>query len=103
MFGNILFILAYGTVAVLARNGNNMLFCFLAFLPVLNIVCFIMDLRTYSKLNNPDPMKIIGTIQFTAILEIGTTATGNIISLITGVLIMAKLEKVEEIKKSNHL
>ncbi len=55
-----------------------------------------MDMRTFVKLKNPDQSKIINTIQFTSIIEIGTTATGNIISLITGVLILTNMEKFKD-------
>src|SRR5437763_372219 len=93
MMGNIIFILAYEILAVIVGIGTYGVFCFLVFLPILNILSLIMDIRAYFKLKNPDPEKIIGTLQFTSILEIGTTATGNIISLVTGVLIMTNLKK----------
>jgi hypothetical protein len=91
--GNIIFLFAYEIIALVVGIGTYGVFCFLVFLPVLNVISLIMDLRAYFKMKNPVPDQIISTLQFTAILEIGTTATGNIISLITGVLILTNLEK----------
>lgn len=94
--GNIIFLLTYEITAII--NGASGVFCFLVFLPFLNIISLVMDIRTYLKLRNPEPEKIISSLQFTSILEIGTTATGNIISLVTGVMIMTKLEQANEKK-----
>lgn len=98
--GNIIFLLTYEILAVTIGTGAFGILIFLISLSALNILSLIIDIRTYLKLKNPDPLKIISSIQYTSILEIGTAATGNIISLITGVLILTNLEKFSETLKN---
>jgi hypothetical protein len=64
--------------------------CAFFFLPVINMVAAIMDFIAYSKLKNLNSTGTYTTAQFASILDIFTILSGSIISVILGIVNLAK-------------
>ena len=62
--------------------------CLFIFLPVINIVVCILDFIAYDKLNSLNKTGTFKTIQLTAILEIVSILSGNIVSFVFGIIIL---------------
>lgn len=62
------------------------LMCIFGLIPAINIIACIMDFITYNKLNNRNQRGTFGTIQFAAIFDIVSVLTGNIASMIFGII-----------------
>jgi hypothetical protein len=65
--------------------------CLGGFLPLLNLACCIMDFITYSRLNSPSK-GILSSVRTAAILDITSIITGNVISLILGIITLTSLD-----------
>ena len=62
-------------------------FCSLfGIVPIINIVSCILDFMAYNKLNTQTIPGVYKTMQFAAILEIVTILSGNIVSLVFGII-----------------
>ena len=85
---NILFLLGWGGTSILGGFISCGAGCLFIFLPVLNIVVCILDFMSYDKLNKLDKSGTYQTIHLTAILEIITILSGNIISFVFGIIIL---------------
>jgi hypothetical protein len=75
--------LAYTLVFGLMSCG---IMCIFGLIPAINIIACIMDFITYSKLNNRNQRGTFGTIQFMAVFDIVTILTGNVASMIFGII-----------------
>lgn len=69
--------------------------CLFGIIPVINIVACIMDFIAYNKLNGMDQRGTYGTVQFAAIFDIITIITGNLASMIFGILILINMSSPE--------
>ncbi len=65
--------------------------CLLGVVPLINAVSCIMDFMAYNKLNKLNLTGTFSTMQFAAILEIVTVISGNIVSVVFGILILTYL------------
>ncbi len=59
--------------------------------PLINAVSCVMDFMAYNKLNKLNLTGTFSTMQFAAILEIVTVLSGNIVSVIFGIMILTYL------------
>lgn len=62
------------------------IWCLFGVVPVINIIACIMDFVAYTKLNELNKTGTYGTLQFAAIFDIITLLTGNIASMIFGIV-----------------
>lgn len=95
---NILFLLGWGGTSILGGFISCGVGCLFVFLPVLNIVVCILDFMSYDKLNKLNKLNKSGTYQtihLTAILEIITILSGNIISFVFGIIILNSISNPE--------
>jgi hypothetical protein len=92
---NIIFALTWIVYTVALGAITCGIMCVFGFIPVINIIACIMDFITYSKLNNQNQTGTFGTIQFTAIFDIITVLTGNIASMIFGIIALIFLNNTE--------
>ncbi len=60
--------------------------CLFGALPVINIIACVMDFISYSRLSKMDRSGTYSTLQFTSIFDIITILTGNIFSMIVGIV-----------------
>lgn len=67
--------------------------CLIGFLPILNIIAAVMDFIAFSKLNNLNQTGTYGTVNTAAIFDIVTILTGNIVSLVFGILVLTFIQK----------
>ena len=94
---NILVLFGWGTNAIIGGIFTCGLGCVLGFLPVINLVGVIMDFIAYDRLNSLNHTGTFNTIQTASIIQIITILTGNIVSMIFGILTLQNLNK-EEVK-----
>ena len=71
--------------------------CLLLFVPIVNVAACILDFLAYGKLNSLDKTDTFKTMQFAAILDIVSVLSGNIISLIFGIMILNYLSETDVI------
>ncbi|KAA0207460.1 MAG: hypothetical protein OZ913_10160 [Ignavibacteriaceae bacterium] len=60
--------------------------CLLGVVPVINIISAVMDFIAYNKLNNLNSPGTQNSCQLAAIFDIVSIFTGNIVSLILGII-----------------
>ncbi len=60
--------------------------CLFGIFPVVNIIACVMDFVAYNKINNQNKTGTYSSIQFAAIFDIITIITGNIVSMVFGVI-----------------
>jgi len=65
--------------------------CLFGIIPVLNIIACVMDFVAYNKLNSQNRTGTYGSVQFAAIFDIVTVITGNIASMIFGIIALVFL------------
>lgn len=94
---NILGFLGWGGSTVLGGIASCGLGCVFGLLPIVNLVSCIMDFIAYNKLNTLNQTGTFSTVQTAAILQIVTIVTGNVVSLIFGIITLNNLGK-EHIK-----
>lgn len=92
---NILVFLGWSGTTILGGLITCGIGCLVGIVPLINIVCCIMDFMAYNKLNTLNRVDTHGTMQFTAILEIVTILSGNIVSMIFGIITLTHLNKPE--------
>lgn len=88
---NILVFLGWGGTTILGGLVTCGIGCLLGLVPLINVVSCIMDFTAYNKLNKLDVTGTFSTMQFAAILEIVTVISGNIISVVFGIIILTFL------------
>ena len=67
--------------------------CLLGILPIITIVCSIMDFIAFNKLTNLNQSGTYNTLQFTAICEIVTFISGNLVSTVLGIITLTNINK----------
>lgn len=65
--------------------------CIFGILPAVNLIACIMDFIAYSKLNSHNKTGTHSSAKFAAIFDIITILTGNIISLVFGIMSLSYL------------
>lgn len=88
---NILVFLGWGGTTLLGGLVTCGIGCLLGIVPLINVISCIMDFTAYNKLNKLDVTGTFSTMQFAAILEIITVISGNIVSVIFGIIILTYL------------
>ncbi|HRE39806.1 MAG TPA: hypothetical protein PLG90_00600 [Ignavibacteria bacterium] len=83
-----------GVIAGIFSCGTG---CFVVIIPIINIVACVMDFIAYNKLNTLNAPDTYKTMYNAAIFDIISIVTGNIISLVFGILILQNLKKEENI------
>ncbi len=73
--------------------------CLFGAIPIINVIACIMDFIAYNRLNRMNKTGTYNTIQFTAIFDIVTIITGNVVSMVFGIIALIFLNN-EETKKS---
>ena len=91
---NILVLLGWGGTTIFTGLVTCGIGCLFGVVPIINIVSCILDFMAYSKLNNLDTPGTYKSLQFASILEIVTILTGNIVSLIFGVINLNNLNSI---------
>jgi hypothetical protein len=92
---NILILLGWSGTTIIGGLVTCGIGCLFGLVPVINLVSCIMDFIAYNKLNTLNRMDTHGTMQFAAILEIVTILSGNVVSLIFGILTLTYINKEE--------
>lgn len=92
---NILILLGWGGTTIFTGLVTCGIGCLIGFVPLINLVSCILDFMAYNKLSNLNTTGLYSTMQFTAIVEIVTILTGNIVSLIFGILILNYINNPE--------
>lgn len=95
---NILVLLGWGGTTIIGGIATCGFGCLLGAIPIINVVCCILDFMAYNKLNSMNKPGIISTMQYTAIMEIVTIITGNVVSTIFGILILTYINNENVIK-----
>jgi len=83
---NILVLLGWGGTTFFTGLVTCGIGCLIGFVPLINLVSCILDFMAYNKLNSLTSAGMYNTMQFTAIVEIVTILSGNVVSLIFGIL-----------------
>lgn len=71
--------------------------CIFGVVPVINIIACILDFISYNKLNSQNHSGTFSSVQFAAIFDIITILTGNLASMIFGIIAVVFLNN-DEIK-----
>jgi hypothetical protein len=90
---NILIFLGWGGTAFFTGVVTCGFGCFMGLIPVINVIGCVMDFIAYNKLNKLNQSGTFGTVQFSAIVQIVTILTGNIVSMIFGIITLQNLGK----------
>ncbi|MBZ0201882.1 MAG: hypothetical protein K8I03_02570 [Ignavibacteria bacterium] len=96
---NILFAAGWGGYTLIGGLITCGLGCLFGAIPVINVIACVMDFITYNRLNRMNKTGTYDTIQFTAIFDIVTIITGNVVSMVFGIIALIFLNN-EETKKS---
>ena len=86
---NILFALGLGTWSFFLGAFSCGIGCIAFIAPIINIVSCVMDFMAYNKLNTLDRTGTLNTMQTAAIWEIVTILTGNVVSMVFGIIILS--------------
>jgi hypothetical protein len=92
---NILFALGWIFYTIFAGVITCGIACLFGIIPVINIIACIMDFISYTKLNNLNQSGTFSTVQFAAIFDIITFLSGNIASMIFGIIAIIYLNNPE--------
>lgn len=90
---NIFIFLGWGGTAFFTGIVTCGFGCFMGLIPVINVIGCVMDFIAYNKLNKLNQSGTFGTVQFAAIVQIVTILTGNIVSMIFGIITLQNLGK----------
>lgn len=90
---NILILLGWGGTTVIGGIATCGLGCITGIFPIINLVACILDFMAYSKLNSMNQPGTAGTMRNAAVMDIVSILTGNVVSLIFGILILQYLNK----------
>jgi hypothetical protein len=88
---NILVLLGWSGTTILGGLVTCGIGCLIGFVPLINLACSIMDFIAYNKLEKLDRVSTYQTLQFAAIMEIITILSGNIVSLVFGIMTLTYL------------
>lgn len=69
--------------------------CLFGVIPVINIIACVMDFISYNKLNEMNKTGTYSSVQFSSIFDIITILTGNIASMIFGIIGLVFLNNTE--------
>jgi hypothetical protein len=83
---NILVLLGWGGTTIFTGLVTCGIGCLFGIVPIINIVSCILDFMAYNKLNTQTIPGVYKTMQFAAILEIVTILSGNIVSMVFGII-----------------
>ncbi len=92
---NILVLLGWGGTTIFTGLITCGFGCLMGLVPLINLLSCILDFIAYNKLNNLVTPGLYNTMQLTAIVEIVTILTGNIVSMIFGILILNYINNPE--------
>lgn len=90
---NILIFLGWGGTTLFTGAITCGFGCFMGLIPIINVIGCVMDFIAYNKLNNLNQTGTFSTVQFASIVQIVTILTGNIVSLIFGIITLQNLSK----------
>lgn len=90
---NILIFLGWGTNTIIGGLFTCGIGCFMGVFPVINAVGAVMDFIAYNKLNHLNMPGTYSTIYNSSIIQIITILTGNVVSLIFGILNLQNFQK----------
>ncbi len=90
---NILAFLGWGGTTLLGGVVTCGFGCLIGLLPIINVVGCVMDFIAYNKLNKLNITGTFSTVQFAAIIQIITILTGNVVSLIFGIITLQNFSK----------
>jgi hypothetical protein len=88
---NILVILGWSGTTIIGGLVTCGIGCLFGIIPLINLACCIMDFIAYNKLNTLNRIDTFSSMQFAAILEIVTILSGNVVSLVFGILTLSYL------------
>lgn len=86
---NILFALGLGVWSFFLGAFSCGIGCIAFIAPAINIVSCVMDFIAYNKLNTLDRSGTLNTMQTAAIWEIVTILTGNVVSMVFGIITLS--------------
>ncbi|MCC6865713.1 MAG: hypothetical protein IT280_06080 [Ignavibacteria bacterium] len=69
--------------------------CLFGAIPVVNVIAGVMDFIAYSRLSRLDRSGTYSTVQFASIFDIVTILTGNIFSMVVGIVGLVMLNNDE--------
>ena len=69
--------------------------CIFGFLPAINLIACVMDFIAYGKVNTLNKTGTYGTVRFAAIFDIVSILTGNIVSMVFGIMSLSYLSDPE--------
>ena len=85
---------AYTIIGGIAFCGLG---CVLGFLPVINIIACVMDFIAFNRLSALNRSGTYSTVKFAAIFDIISILTGNLVSMIFGIISLTTLSN-EDLK-----
>jgi hypothetical protein len=94
---NILYGLGWSGYTLIGGLISCGLGCLFGAIPVINIIASVMDFISYNRLNRMNRSGTYSTLQFAAIFDIISILTGNIASMIFGIVALVFLNN-EEVK-----
>jgi len=90
---NILAFLGWGGTTLIGGVVTCGFGCLIGLLPIINVVGCVMDFIAYNKLNKLSVSGTFSTVQFASIIQIITILTGNVVSLIFGIITLQNFSK----------
>lgn len=90
---NILAFLGWGGTTLIGGIATCGFGCLIGLLPIINVVGCVMDFIAYNKLNKLNVSGTFSTVQFASIIQIITILTGNVVSLIFGIISLQNFSK----------
>jgi len=90
---NILAFLGWGGTTLIGGVVSCGFGCLIGLLPIINVVGCVMDFIAYNKLNKLSVSGTFSTVQFASIIQIITILTGNVVSLIFGIITLQNFSK----------
>ncbi len=94
---NILYGISWSGYTILGGLITCGLGCLFGAIPVINIIACVMDFNSYSRLNRMNRSGTYSTLQFAAIFDIISILTGNVASMVFGIIALVFLNN-EEVK-----
>jgi hypothetical protein len=94
---NVMYALGWSGYTLIGGLITCGLACLFGAVPVINIIACVMDFISYSRLSRMNRSGTYRTIQFAAIFDIISILTGNIASMIFGIITLVYLNNDEVI------
>ena len=92
---NIIFALSWIVYTIIGGVISCGIGCLLGIFPVINIIACVMDFIAFNKLNGLSQGGTYGSVQFASIFDIITFLTGNVVSMIFGIMGLIYLNQDE--------